>query len=326
MMKNLTSFATIIDNCYQLRSSYLKENNIEAYRLYNYEYEEWPVAIDIYKASAVIHYFEHITDEQQKEIEIELQNFLNIQDFFYKDRTKKTAGEPLNKSQTNKLGNGLQIGAQNGTQNKILTIQEYGHSFHINLSDYLDTGIFLDHRETRRWIEKQSKGKTILNTFAYTGSFTVYAAAGGTQQTYSVDLSKTYCEWLRKNLILNGFEDSSKHWVCRMDTFEFFEYAHRKKISFDIIIIDPPTFSRNKTSTTKQKNFSVQRDHIELITKATKLLRPDGFILFSNNNQEFYLDEWCWENLTVKILDLIPPDFPVNYKNKQIHQSYIIKR
>ncbi len=277
---------------------YLEKNKIEAYRLYNCE--EFPLAIDIYKDKAVIHMFAEIPADMIEEIEVELKSLLQITEFFYKDRSGRGAGS-----------------AAGGIEQKELTVEEYGHKFLLNLSDYLDTGLFLDHRETRSYIESLSKDKIVLNTFAYTGSFSIYAAAGGATKTHSVDLSKTYCEWIKKNLALNA-QSEEKNWVYKMDTLEFFRYAKRKKLDFDIIIIDPPTFSKNKGDT-----FSVARDYPALLNAALELLRPDGFIIFSNNCRDFMMDKK--KLLPCKITEetkWIAPDFA----NANLHRCWIIRK
>lgn len=280
------------------RLPYVTKNKLEAWRLYDYEQHFLPVAIDIYKDNAVIHLFERVSQSHIKEVEQFLRTSLHIQDFFYKNRTKEDLKIPPPPSKT-------------------ITINEYGHDFSINLSDYLDTGIFLDHRETRKWVQEQSKDKVVLNTFAYTGSFSVYAAAGGATKTYSVDLSKTYCEWIKKNIQLNHLPEE-KNWVYKMDTFEFFRYAARKKLTFDIIVIDPPTFSRNKG-----QSFSVQEDHPDLINQALQLLNPGGFIVFSNNKKDFRLSEELLDPCTVRDIqeETIPPDFTF----AQTHWCFLIK-
>lgn len=282
------------------RKDYLGKNNIEAYRLFHSEYGDLPLAIDIYRDHAVISIFEPTEPENLRTLESALKKTLNVQDFFYKNRTKVDTAQPAEESRT---------------PHKEITVTEYGNIFSINLSDYLDTGLFLDHRETRRWIGERSKNKTVLNTFAYTGSFSIYAAKGGALKTHSVDLSKTYCEWIKKNLVLNNMSPE-KNWVYKMDTFEFYKYARRKKLSFDIIIIDPPTFSRNKGAA-----FSVQKDHPRLINEALSLLNPGGFILFSNNYRGFILKEEKISRAKIQERqDLIPPDF------KEIipHRCFII--
>jgi len=279
------------------RNQYLEQNKIEAYRLYNVSDGQWPIAIDIYKDSAVIHVFDDLRGLNLKQLEEEIKKTVNVKWFFYKDRTKQGISLP-------------------GGLPKEVEIIEYGHKFHCNLSDYLDTGIFLDHRETRKWIEAQSKGKTVLNTFAYTGSFSVYAAAGGAAKTYSVDISKTYCDWIKKNLALNGLPEVT-NWVYKMDTLEFFTYAKRKGLKFDIIIIDPPTFSKNKG-----KDFSVQKDHPKLVNAALEVLAPGGFILFSSNRKEFKLRQSALTKCRVtEKKDTYPFDFYGSFP----HRCYIIK-
>lgn len=290
----MPSIRELLEHSLAQRKAYLHQNHIEAYCLNPEPQPGLPARVDIYKDNAVVHLFattvgdlfDRTPSDFRQGLERELQSLLNIRSFFYKDRTGKGAGAPLPSKAP-----------------KEITVQEYGHAFALNLSDYLDTGLFLDHRETRRWIETRSKGKVVLNTFAYTGSFSIYAAAGGAQKTYSVDLSKTYCDWIKKNLELNELP-LEKNWVLKMDTFEFFRYAKKKRLSFDIIIIDPPTFSKNKGET-----FSVERDHPRLINEALELLNKGGFILFSNNCQGFRLNAQKLNRCQIKEHLLIPKDF-----------------
>lgn len=257
------------------------------------------VAVDIYADNAVIHLFGSAPDHATLEASLKKQ-LPALTDFFYKDRRGKGAGKPL------------------PAPHKEIVIEENGHRFLINLSDYLDTGLFLDHRETRRWIQAQSKGKVVLNTFAYTGSFSIYAAAGGATKTHSVDLSKTYCDWTKKNIALNNLPPEN-HWVYKMDTMEFFAYAKRKGMTFDIIILDPPTFSKNK-----EEHFSVERDHPTLINTALDLLTPDGFILFSTNCTTFKMDRHrLSSDCTIQPLTgLTAPDF----KGQFSHLAFVVRR
>ena len=282
----------------QKRTAYIAKNDIQAYRLLDLGESQLPLAIDIYLDNAVFQVFGAINDQKFKEFENTLRQLLNITQFFYKDRTKSELKLPV-------------------PSHKELVITEYKHQFKCNLSDYLDTGLFLDHRETRKWIQDRSVNKIVLNTFAYTGSFSVYAAAGGAQKTYSVDLSKTYCDWIKKNLELNNLPQD-RNWVYKMDTLEFFRYAKRKNLRFDIIIIDPPSFSRNKGS-----SFSVQKDHPALINAALELLNPKGFILFSNNKKDFLLQKEKLARCTIQNIQkqTIPPD----YTNPQTHHCFMIK-
>ncbi len=280
---------------YGRRKDYVSAAKLEAFRLCN-QTEVLPCAIDIYKDNAVVHLFDAVTPDEIAQIEEALKRDFSVTDVFFKDRSR--LGLELPKS-----------------PHKEIVVTENGLDFLINLSDYQDTGLFLDHRETRRWVAERSKGKSMLNTFAYSGSFSIYAAKSGAAKTWSVDLSATYCDWIKKNLELNHL-DAETNWVSKMDTMEFFRYATKKELKFDIIVIDPPTFSRNKG-----KSFSVQKDHQELINGALKLLAPRGFIMFSNNCREFMLNNYRIESTAIRPLDLIPPD----YAGYPIHKSFIIE-
>ncbi|MBI2638804.1 class I SAM-dependent rRNA methyltransferase [Candidatus Peregrinibacteria bacterium] len=274
--------AELIAKNFKERQAYIKQNALEAYRLLTKEEAGLPLAVDIYGENAVIQLFDQIAPPLLHEIETAITARLGIKNFFYKNRTNRPSRSEA--KQIAHLRTDFPLPESNFRGRKEIVIQENGLKFHVNLSDYLDTGLFLDHRETRKWIMAQSKNKTVLNTFAYTGSFSVYAAKGGAAKTYSVDLSRTYCEWMKKNFAINNMPPE-KNWVFKMDTFEFFKYAKRKKLRFDIIIIDPPTFSRNKG-----KSFSIKKDHPRLIREALALLNKNGFILFSNNYEQFQMD------------------------------------
>ena len=295
--------AQILTDAYKLRIAHVKKRKLEAWRLYDKEDFDLPLGIDIYKNNAVIFLFAPIDESTQEEVERFLSENLHIHKFFYKNKQggmkssveeKKT---PLN--------------------TEMITISEYGNDFLINLTDYMDTGLFLDHRETRHWIGEKSRGKVVLNTFAYTGSFSVYAAKAGATKTYSVDLSKTYCDWIKKNIELNHLP-LDKNWVYKMETFEFFKYAQRKELRFDIIIIDPPTFSRHQG-----KNFSVERDHPLLINAALELLNPGGFILFSNNKRGFKIKK---NELTpCHIQNFKNQTWPIDFTDPETHHCFLIE-
>lgn len=290
--------AEILNTAYQARKEYIEKSKLEAYRLY--DREDWlPWAIDIYGEDAIIHLFDFLEPDVMSQAENDLKQLLKVKGVFFKNRTKEKFELPK-------------------TETKTTVVEEYGHKFFINLSDYLDMGLFLDHRETRRWLEPQCKGKIVLNTFCYTGSFSIYAAAGGAEKTYSVDLSRTYGEWFKKNLELNNLPQE-KNWFYKMDTLEFFRYAKRKNLMFDIIIIDPPTFSRNKG-----ESFSVQKDHPALINGALDVLNPGGFIIFSNNKVDFELE---YDKLTqCKVKDFHKESMPPDFTQPEIHQCYIISK
>jgi len=164
-----------------------------------------------------------------------------------------------------------------------MTVQEGGLQFLVNLTDYLDTGLFLDHRPTRAMVREQSRGKDVLNLFAYTGSFSVYAAAGGARSVTTVDLSNTYLDWARDNFRLNGLDLPAHEFVAANVT----EYLPTlPSHCMDLIVCDPPTFSNSKRM---PGVFDIQRDHPALINQCLRLLRADGVLYFSTNNRRFKL-------------------------------------
>ncbi|RYZ23064.1 MAG: SAM-dependent methyltransferase [Chitinophagaceae bacterium] len=164
-------------------------------------------------------------------------------------------------------------------------VPEGGLSFIVNLSDYLDTGLFLDHRTTRGLVRERTEGKDVLNLFCYTGSFSVYALAGGARLVHSVDLSKTYLAWTERNVVLNFPEAGARHEAIHADALRFLREG--KEASYDLIVLDPPTFSNSKRM---DDILDVQRDHVPMINDCLRLLRPGGVLYFSNNYTRFELD------------------------------------
>ena len=186
----------------------------------------------------------------------------------------KTRQKQSGKDQYTKLG---------ATDNKT-TVREGGLKFLVNLEDYLDTGLFLDHRWTRAYVRDLSAGRKVLNLFAYTGSFTVYAAHGGAFSSVTLDLSQRYLDWAGENLALNGLSSPS-HRLVRRDALDYLRTE--TKARFDLIVLDPPTFSNSKKM---DGTLDVQRDHGWMLEKCLRLLSPEGILLFSNNFQKFRLD------------------------------------
>lgn len=163
-----------------------------------------------------------------------------------------------------------------------LVVGEGGHRFAVNLDDYLDTGLFLDHRLTRARVEREARGKRFLNLFCYTGAFTVYAAAGGASASVSVDLSNRYLDWAERNMALNELAGPAHRFV-RVDVLEYLRSVRER---FDLVVLDPPTFSNSKKM---EGVLDVQRDHVELIGRTLSLLRPGGVLYFSTNARRFKL-------------------------------------
>ncbi|MCR5761057.1 MAG: bifunctional 23S rRNA (guanine(2069)-N(7))-methyltransferase RlmK/23S rRNA (guanine(2445)-N(2))-methyltransferase RlmL [Sphaerochaetaceae bacterium] len=194
-------------------------------------------------------------------------------------------------------------------------VQENGHHFSVNFKDYLDTGLFLDHRPVRKMIEKMADNKRFLNLFCYTGSATVHAAAGNALSTVSVDTSATYLDWAQKNMFVNGFSGLN-HFYYKSDSIEYLKTSYDR---FDLIFCDPPTFSNNKSRGT----FDVQRDHVYLIRQCMKHLSKEGTLIFSTNFTRFRMDEELEEIYRIEDIteETIGDDFK---RSGKIHKCYKI--
>jgi 23S rRNA (cytosine1962-C5)-methyltransferase len=171
------------------------------------------------------------------------------------------------------------------SEQEFFVIEEAGLKFRVNLTDYLDTGLFLDHRITRSMVREEAANKEVLNLFSYTGSFSVYAAAGHATGVTSIDLSKTYLNWAEENFVLNGFSDKEKYRFIQEDVKQYLDQL--KPEFFELVILDPPTFSNSK----RMKDFlDIQRDHVELLNKTLLLMKPGAIMYFSTNFRSFRLD------------------------------------
>jgi 23S rRNA (guanine2445-N2)-methyltransferase / 23S rRNA (guanine2069-N7)-methyltransferase len=192
---------------------------------------------------------------------------------------------------------------------------EGGLKFRVNLSDYLDTGLFLDHRITRSLVRDAAAGKRFLNLFGYTGTFTVYAAAGDATATTTVDLSNTYLDWAQENLRLNVVNDG-RHRFVRDDARAFLQF-HRSGQAYDLAVVDPPTFSNSKKT---ERDWDIQRDHVELLTNLVALMSPGGIIFFSTNSRRFKFDPGVVPDVTVR--EISRQTVPEDFRNRRIHRCW----
>lgn len=257
-----------------------KRLGISCYRLYDHDLPEFPFCVEFYGDNLYVAEYKRkhsMTEEQHGTwldhcIDI-ISNALNIssQNIFLKLRQRKP-------------GRSGQYKKHDGVKNEFV-VDENGLKFIVNLSDYLDTGLFLDHRLTRQIVGKQCKMKKVLNLFAYTGSFSVYAAAGGAEEVVTVDLSNIYLGWAKKNLGINGFTNEEKYRLIAADVKQYVKTLPGEY--FDIIILDPPTFSNSKRM---DDILDIQRDHPELINECLRGLKNDGFLYFSTNFSKFQLE------------------------------------
>ena len=264
-------------------SRWARRQGIEAYRLYDRDIPEIPLVIDWY--AGWLHAAEYERPHERTEIEHEVWLSRMIEAAaaelevppnrtFLKARRRQRAGGQYEKVDG---------------QRTLLAVHEGGLQFEVNLSDYLDTGLFLDHRQTRGLVRDEAAGKRFLNLFCYTGSFSVYAAAGGASETTSVDLSNTYLDWTRTNLAKNGFKDAGRHRTVRDEARAFLEHrARRGEAPFDLVVVDPPTFSRSAKS---EEPWDIDRDHATLLELVARNLAPGGVVYFSTNFRRFQLAE-----------------------------------
>lgn len=197
-------------------------------------------------------------------------------------------------------------------------VEEGGFKFIVNLSDYLDTGLFLDHRITRQMVQKEAEGKRVLNLFCYTGSFSVYAAGGGAASVHSVDLSKTYLSWAERNMALN-FPYYTSHTIIHQDVLQYLKSL--PPASFDLIVMDPPTFSNSKRM---DDILDIQRDHASLINDCLSALSPGGVLYFSTNYRKFKLDAGSIPSTSIK--DITKATTPFDFAGKLHRQCFKIAK
>jgi 23S rRNA (guanine2445-N2)-methyltransferase / 23S rRNA (guanine2069-N7)-methyltransferase len=193
----------------------------------------------------------------------------------------------------------------------------------VNLDDYIDSGLFLDHRITRGMVADMARGGALLNLFCYTGAATVRAACAGASSSLSVDLSNTYTAWARRNLEINGI-DAAAHRVVRAEVMTWLNAAADAPDRFDCVFLDPPSFS---TSKAMEGTLDVQRDHVGLVTAAARLLEPGGTLVFSTNHRRFRIDDEALRLAGLAVEDVsaatIPPDFA---RNRRIHRCFLVRR
>jgi 23S rRNA (guanine2445-N2)-methyltransferase / 23S rRNA (guanine2069-N7)-methyltransferase len=290
-----------------------RRQGIEAFRVYDRDIPEIPLVIDWY--GGWLHAAEYERPHERTEIEHEV----------WLDRMVEAAalelGVPPGRTFL-KVRRRQRTGGQYekvDDRRALLSVREGGLAFEVNLSDYLDTGLFLDHRQTRGMVRDEARGKRVLNLFCYTGSFSVYAAAGGAFETTSVDLSNTYLDWTRRNLAANGFRDTGQHRVVRDEARAFLEHrARRGEPPYDLVVADPPTFSRSARSETP---WDIQRDHVVLLDLVARNLAPEGVVYFATNARRFRLDAELPSRFTA-VQEITRRTIPEDFRNERIHRAW----
>lgn len=294
-------------------STWLKRESISCYRLYDADIPEYAAAIDIYDQSLYVQEYappntisEKVASQRFDELKQAIKTFaMDYSGKVYFNQRRRQAGD-----------NQYQRAQQ--SDYKTFTVEEGPATFEVNLSDYLDTGLFLDHRPVRAMIGNMVEGKRFLNLFCYTAAATVHAALGGAQQSLSIDMSNTYLDWAQRNFDLNDV-DGQQHKLLRADCLKWLQTDDDK---YDVIFLDPPTFSNSKKM---DAVLDIQRDHGDLIRACMARLAPNGRLLFSNNFRKFKMDDliqrqFDCKNITGETLD---KDFQ---RNQRIHNVWMITR
>ncbi len=291
-------------------SRWAKREGVQCYRLYDADMPEYAVAIDRYGDSY------HVQEYAAPKNVSELGAQKRLQEVMDAAPTVLGVSAESIHLKVRKRQKGSEQYRKMGQSERFEIVREGQCRFRVNLQDYLDTGLFLDHRPMRLRIGAEASGRTFLNLFAYTATATVHAALGGASASTSVDMSGTYIDWARKNFELNGM-DLEKHRLVRANCLE---WLRLEKGNYDIIFLDPPTFSNSKSM---DDHFDVQRDHAELIRLCAGILSPGGVLYFSTNSRKFSLDAVLSEELCVKDIskESIAFDFE---RNARIHQCWKI--
>ena len=365
-----TLFANRIGKQYRLLRKWARKNRISCYRLYDRDIPEIPLSVDLYtfvpddvtdkyqnliqlqELNAAISkndsYANYLLNEEKRRTFIHL--YLYERPYEKPEEEEKLWLEQMVKvlAQTLEIDESHVItktrkklsGNENGRTEQYEKIesssvvkgivQEQGQLFNVNLSEYLDTGLFFDHRPLRDIVRSTCSGKSVLNLFCYTGSFSVYAAEGKARRVESVDMSKTYLEWAKENMRLNGFEENEKYIFTRQDAIGFINQKNAEVPNkegtnrFDIIILDPPTFSNSKRT---DNTLDINRDGSTLANKCIAILKPKGILYFSTNSRRLSFDAsllQCPSGSELAVQDISAKTVPDDYRNAKIHRTWKI--
>jgi 23S rRNA (cytosine1962-C5)-methyltransferase len=356
-------FLNRLSKRYRTLRKWARKDRVTCYRLYDRDIPEIPLAADLYELLPpdistkieAAHFFHQEAEQIAANIpgiaaDIASRQYLHL--FLYErpyekpDDEEQEWLETMTKAAATALGieeshvitkirkrqrGDNQYEKQKDTQSVTGIIQEQGQLFHINLSDYIDTGLFFDHRPLRNTIRNHCAGKSVLNLFCYTGSFSVYAAEGHASRVESVDLSNTYLTWAENNFRLNEFTDTAKYIFTRSDVNTFLDNKQAGSSDpanrYDIIILDPPTFSNSKST---QIPFDINRDWSSIVTKCLNLLNDNGILYFSTNSRRLSFDRSLLPQATehktvISVTDCTEESLPEDYKETKAHRLWMFK-
>lgn len=313
MSEDIGAFVNRLGKNIKHLRKWAQRQDIEAWRMYDRDIPQYPFAADIYADHVHLQEYDtgwlmHKTDYEKWLTEV-VEAVLFVTGLPKEHIHVKKRQRQKGKYQYEKTG-------ITGTD---FVIHEHGRAFWVNLDKYLDTGLFLDHRNTRQKIGNIAAGKRFLNLFAYTGSFSVYAATGGALFSETVDLSNTYLQWAQRNFELNGL-DMQAHQIVRADVFQYLQKAVEDHKQFDLIVMDPPSFSNSKKML---DILDIQRDQEKLIDGAMRLLSKQGSLYFSNNLRSFTLNPVLEQRYDVN--NISRKTIPEDFRNTRIHQCWEIR-
>jgi 23S rRNA (cytosine1962-C5)-methyltransferase/23S rRNA (guanine2445-N2)-methyltransferase / 23S rRNA (guanine2069-N7)-methyltransferase len=309
-MSDYLTIKNRIEKNYKHKAKWAKRENIEAYRLYDRDIPDFPYIIDIYKDEIVIY---EKTDEIIDQDKLHHFDFIldTVSMLFNKSEDKIILKSRFKKDHQKEGGQYEKL----ENKNELLVVNEHQAKFYVNLHDYIDTGLFLDHRPLRQIVFREAKDKKVLNLFSYTGSISVFAALGGAKSVTSVDLSSTYQEWARKNFTLNNISLREHNFIIE----SALDYLPKAQNKFDLIICDPPTFSNSKSM---GHDFEVEEDQLILVNECMRLLNDDGVLYFSTNKRKFKINSTIESKYLVA--NITPKTIPQDYHDQKIHHCFKI--
>ena len=314
MNEKMVMFNNRLLKVYKHKSKQAARQGISCYRVYDHDLPEFPFCIELYDDKVYLAEYlrrHGMTDEEHEQWLEEcvaiICGILPVDDakVYIKQRKRKA--------------NRLDQYEKTDEKAVYFPVMEQGLQFLVNLNDYLDTGLFLDHRITRNMVRNESEGKRVLNLFAYTGSFSVYAAAGRAASVTTVDLSKTYLAWAEQNMELNNLKNDTIHHFIHADVKQWLKTLQTN--SFDLVIMDPPTFSNSK----RMKDFlDIQRDYVELLNDMLAATTKGGIIYFSTNFTKFIMDNAAINATSIK--DITKATTPFDFEGKLKRWCYRVEK
>ena len=306
---------------YNFLKKWAKRENITAYRVYDKDIPQYPYAVDIYSGSIVLYQYERTKNQKEIPEEFETADKLQLDEVILTIKELFQIEETDIFLKVRKRQKGLSQYEREMEKGITKIVNEGEMKFIVNLSDYLDCGLFLDHRKTRQIVKKQVSGSHVLNLFAYTGSISVAAALGKAISVTTVDMSNTYLNWAEENFKLNKIPLENNEFI-RANIMEWLPKMSTKSKKYDFIFIDPPSFSNSKKMT---DSFDVQKDYITIIKYCEKMLTKNGKILFSCNLRSFkFANELFTEKF--KIEDISKKTLPQDFRNEKIHYAWLLTK